>query len=357
MQGPIAAAFRRTLKHAAIHGGLEALALAARAGINRKAAGRGIIFTLHHVRPREDKDFDPAAHLAITPDFLDTAIATVKQAGYRPIRLSDLRDRLEAPADDRPVAVFTLDDGYRDNDVHARPVFERHQVPFTVFVTGGFVDRTHTIWWKTAEALLSRIDALRFDFGDGVEVMPVRSTMEKNAAYDRLSRAFEREPQDTITARLDAVAQQNGISPADIVAREVMDEAELRRLAATPLASLGAHTISHPNLARLDAARMRREIAESIDRVAAITGEKPDTFAYPYGTPAAVGRREFDAARDAGLKLAVTTQPDVLRCESMDNPYSLKRISLNGYYQKRRYVEALVSGLPFALRRAAPHGA
>jgi Predicted xylanase/chitin deacetylase len=352
MQGPKAAALRRTLKQAAIRGGLETLSLAARAGLSRRAAGRGVIFTLHHVRPREDKTFDPAAHLTVTPDFLDAAIAAVKRAGYRTVALSDLLRHLERPDDDRPVAAFTLDDGYRDNDVHARPVFERHETPFTVFVTGGFVDRTHTIWWKTAEALIGRLDTFRFDFGEGEVALPVRTLAEKYAAYDRLSRALGLGPQDQIVARLDAAAQAHGISPSAIVAAEVMDEAELRRLAATPFASLGAHTISHPILSRLDERRMREEISASIDRVEAITGTRPATFAYPYGTVAAVGPREYEAARQAGLSLAVTTQPDVLRCDSAASPFSLKRVSLNGYYQKDRYVETLLSGLPFALRRA-----
>ena len=351
MQGPLAVALRRKLKHASIQGGLEALAFAARAGLGRKSAGRGVIFTLHHVRPAEEKAFDPAAHLAVTPEFLDSAITTVKSAGYRPVALADLPAHLASPPDDRPAAIFTLDDGYRDNDIHARPVFERHEVPFTIFVAGGFVDRTHSIWWKTAEALLSRIETFRFDFGNGTIDLPTRSTLEKYAAYDRLYNALACERQDEIVARLDRVAEDNGVSPLGIVDSEVMDESELRRLAATPFASLGAHTISHPSLAHLDEAAMRTEISASIDRVAAITGERPTTFAYPYGSTCAAGPREHEAARQAGLTLAVTTQPDVLRCRNLDTLFDLKRVSLNGYYQQTRYVEALVSGLPFSVRR------
>lgn len=351
MQGPVAVALRRKLKHATIQGGLEAVAAAAKAGLGRKAAGRGVIFTLHHVRPAETKAFDPAAHLSVTPEFLESAITTVKAAGYRPVALADLPAHLAAPPDDRPAAIFTLDDGYRDNDIHARPIFERHEVPFTVFVAGGFVDRTHSIWWKTAEALLSRVETFRFDYGDATIELPTRTTMEKYAAYDRLYNALACRRQDKIVARLDRVAEEHGVSPLGIVDREVMDAGELQRLASTPFASLGAHTISHPNLAQLDETSMRSEISASIERVEAITGARPVTFAYPYGSRCAVGPRECEAARQAGLKLAVTTQPDVLRCRNLDTLFNLKRVSLNGYYQQTRYVEALVSGLPFALRR------
>ena len=351
LQGPRAVAARRWIKHTAITGGLEILSLAARAGLAPGTGRRGGIFTLHHVRPFEGKTFDPAAHLTVTPEFLDAAIVALKASGMVPMALTDLPAHLAKGESAPPAMVFTLDDGYRDNFLHALPVFERHGVPFTVFVTGGFVDRTHSIWWKTAEELIGRLDRFSFAFGNGPTVMPPATLVEKYAAYDRLYRSLACADQHGIIERLDRYALENGVDPLAIVDREVMDEAELRALTRSPLAQLGGHTISHCNMAHVGEEQLYREIDQSAERVKAIIGSRPAAFAYPYGDACAVGEREFEAVRQSGFEIAVTTMPDILRCGSADSLHRLNRISLNGYYQKPRYVEALASGLPFTARK------
>jgi hypothetical protein len=45
----------------------------------------------------------------------------------------------------------------------------------------------------------------------------------------------------------------------------------------------------------------------------------------------------------------VTTQPGVLGPWSVERPTAIARVSLNGLYQKKRYVKALISGIPFRL--------
>lgn len=351
MQGPSQVAARRMIKRAAIQSGLEAVSLLAKSGLMASARGLGAIFTLHHVRPRKEKSFDPVAHLTITPEFLDESIIQLKADGHVPVALEDLPDYLARTDRPGPAMVFTLDDGYRDNNLHARPVFEKHGVPYTIFVSGGFIDRTHSIWWETAEELIRRLDIFAFDCGDGAgEVrLPTRTLLEKYAAFDRLHKALACAEQEEIVARLDDQARQAGIDPIGIVDREVMNEDELRALAATPLANLGAHTIGHVNLAHLDEESMRMEIARSAERVAEITGKTPATFAYPYGDRCAADLREYQAANALDFSLAVTTNPGVLTAQSLDNRHALPRISLNGYYQKSRYVGALASGIPFAL--------
>ena len=84
---------------------------------------------------------------------------------------------------------------------------------------------------------------------------------------------------------------------------EMLTEDDIRALAGAGW-EIGAHTVSHADLARLDYAGCRAEIADSRDRLAEITGQPVLTFAYPFGRygPAAVA-----AARDVGMRAALTT--------------------------------------------------
>jgi peptidoglycan/xylan/chitin deacetylase (PgdA/CDA1 family) len=334
------------IKRAAITAGLEAAPLLS--PLLKSARGSGAIFTLHHVRPRPKTAFQPNEHLDITPEFLETAIVTLKQAGYQFIRLDEITARL---ADDGqpPFACFTLDDGYRDNAEFAAPIFSRHQVPFTIFLTKGYIDVTHSMWWETLAAVLDKLDRLAFDFGNGVETAPAATAAEKLAAFNRVADFVNATDEASAVARLDAVARTAGIDPLAMIADLTMREDELQTLAQNPLVSYGAHTISHRGLVRLPAEESEREIAESIARVADITGRAPKTFAYPYGDGRSVSPRERGILKSLGMEVAVTTRPGTVDASHRTDATAVPRISLNGQYQKARYVRALASGVPFKL--------
>jgi len=340
-------AAKRAVKRLLIQAGLEAAALPGAGRLFPSAAGRGVIFTLHHVRPARDNEFEPNAHLSITPEFLEEAIVAARQCGLVPVHLEDLPRLLADSSDTRKFLCFTLDDGYRDNEKFAAPVFRKHGVPYTIFIAPGFVERTRTIWWETAEELTRAVSSFQFDFGRGVENVRSSSRLEKFVAFERFINFVQSADEDEAVARLDLAAKLVGIDPESIVDREVMPAAELQNLVADPLARLGAHTITHPNLARVTEKRLRQELEDSAAQVVDYSGHRPKVFAYPYGSRTAVGSREAKAVMETGFTLAVTTQPGVLRSGSLERPAELARLSLNGGYQKSRYVKALASGLPF----------
>jgi peptidoglycan/xylan/chitin deacetylase (PgdA/CDA1 family) len=338
--------FKRLGKRLAIGAGLEFSWLLASAGLMREARGRGVVFTLHHVRPHVAEAFEPNAHLEITPRFLDVALRRLRREGYRFVPLGEVAALLAEPEGAKPFAAFTLDDGYNNNLEHALPVFERHQAPFTVFVAKGFAEGSHSIWWETLAILLRQVPEIHFDFGRGMERLALDSPQLQWHAFDRFAAYIHRSDEARAVAAIDLLARENGIEPTDIVRELVMGPGELQWLAAHPLATLGAHTLSHRALARLPEAEARIEMQASADYLEAVTGIRPETIAYPYGTPEAATAREARIARNLGFTLAVTTQPGLAAAKLTGY---LPRISLNGFYQKRRYVSALASGIPLKL--------
>ncbi|GEO84157.1 MULTISPECIES: polysaccharide deacetylase family protein [Alphaproteobacteria] len=337
------------LRRAVISGGLEASQLLNQLGAMRKARGRGVIFTLHHVRPYRSLPVNVNAHLEITPEFLDTAIRRLKAEGYQFAALDDVPRLLAAPPDQPPFAVFTLDDGNRDNAEHALPVFEHHNVPFTVFVTKGFSERSHTIWWETAEALLNATDRFTIESDAGMKNHTIKTIHAKLAVSDLINNGICGPREPLAIARLDAAARRVGVDPQAIVAALVMTADELKTLARHPLANLGAHTISHRGLDFLDDAEALNELVGGADYVESLTGRRPTCLAYPYGDARSASKRIAALAAKAGFTLAVTTHAGTLDAGALAEPLLLPRVSLNGYYQKSRYVAALASGIPFRL--------
>ena len=86
---------------------------------------------------------------------------------------------------------------------------------------------------------------------------------------------------------------------------------ELKPFAGDPLVGIGAHTISHCNLAKQTVETPSgdgREPRADRERSAAPVLH----LAYPYGDRVAAGAREFTLARAAGFKTAVTTRPGMI---------------------------------------------
>lgn len=339
------------LKQAAIRGGLEAISRLRLDRLFPGAGGRGLIFTLHHVRPKDNPSFQPNNHLEVTPDYLAGVIEEALAAGLTPIALEDLPERLADPKDTRRYVCFTLDDGYRNNARYAAPIFRRYQVPYTIFVTPGFVERTATLWWETAAALLAQVDRLDFDFGAGMECLPCPTNPEKIRLMRRICEVINHGDQDAAIQRLNEASLAAGVDPYGIVDRDLMTEGELRTLITDPLASYGGHTMTHPVLSTVTPGRLAEEIGQSLRIVSGYAGKPVTLFAYPYGTRCAAGEREFAAAAAAGVRLGVTTRPGVILPDALETPTAFRRVSLNGLYQRRHYVRALISGIPFKLKR------
>lgn len=330
--------------------GLEGLSLSGAAPLAAPyMGGLGAILTLHHVRPARSGAFQPNRILEITPDFLDALLGRLARRGIEFVTLAEARARLAAGRSERRFVCLTFDDGYRDNVAYAQPILTRHGAPWTLFVATRFADHTGEMWWLALERVIASSDQISFDLGQGVELYDCRTAAAKahchHALYWRL-RTLD-EPQ--LRAVVHDLAVRYGVDMRSFARELCMGWDELKRLAADPLVTIGAHTMSHPRLATLPAAEAETEMRRSREIIGEKLGRTPAAIAYPVGDPSSAGAREFSLARTIGFETAVTTRPGVIT-PGID-PLALPRISLNGLYQKPRYVEALLSGLPFALTR------
>ncbi len=315
-------------------------------------SGNGVIFMLHHVRPAQPSGFSPNGILQVTPAFLESVILQVKAAGFDCIALEDVPKRLKSPVPTRPFAVFTLDDGYRDNRDHAYPVFKRHNVPFTIYVSSDYADGNGDLWWLNLEAALRGLRRVQLDMRGELRSFALTDDAERTAAFDEIYWWLRALPEPDARAVVLDLSRKAGLDPKAPCRDLVMTWDELRELAADPLVTIGAHTTRHFALSKLDAQQARSEIADSVARVSAELGKPCRHFSYPYGCEGSAGEREFKMAHELGLATAVTTRKGLVHTRHQDTLTALPRLSLNGDFQDLRYVKVLLSGVPFALLKA-----
>ena len=312
------------------------------------ARGRGVIFTLHQVEPARSRGFDPNGILRVTPEFLNSVLCQVREAGFETISIDRAAERIAGhDPSDAPFACFTFDDGYRDNLVNAYPILKRHNVPFTVYVATDLADGCGELWWLVLEEVVRRSPTVIVQMSGSVRRFDCGTDARRQAAFDAIYWWLRGLPEDRMRQVVRELAAGANVDIAALCKRLIMTWDELRGLASDPLVTIGAHSRRHYALAKLGAEEARAEIVDSVARIEAELGRRCRHFSFPYGDETSAAPREFALAAELGLKTAVTTRKGLIRGCGHDVMTGLPRVSLNGEYQHRRYVEVLLTGTPF----------
>jgi peptidoglycan/xylan/chitin deacetylase (PgdA/CDA1 family) len=339
------------LKHTIIRGGLESLYFSgAHIALRPFVGGVGAILTLHHVRPPRPDRFQPNRLLEVSPGFLTRVIKALRRSDLDLVSLDEMHRRMVEGDFSRRFACLTFDDGYRDTLQWAYPILKEAGVPFAIYIPTSFPDRLGELWWLVLEAVIARNDRIGLVIGGRDRKFDCRTVAEKRALFDELywwlrSRPMEAELREAVRN----LAAFYHVDIAAFCSELCMSWRELAELATDPLVTIGAHTVTHPTLAKLTKDNARSEMDLSRSVIEAALAVRPQHLSYPFGDRTSAGAREFEIAAELGFKTAVTTRPGVLFPEHARRLMALPRISLNGDYQRIRYVRVLLSGAATAM--------
>jgi peptidoglycan/xylan/chitin deacetylase (PgdA/CDA1 family) len=202
-------------------------------------------------------------------------------ANYTVLPLGDVVDRLR---EGRPLPVntvsITFDDGYADN-LEAARTLHRYGVSATFFIAAGCLVGGDPFWPAEIRALIAAVTetVLTLDVGGNTVDIPVHDAGARQAAVRRLTKVFKANPipvRESLRLQLRRAAGGARMAECMLTWDQL---AEMQRLGMT----IGAHTLTHPNLpsAGLDAAT--REIVGSKERLERELGQPVTLFSYPNG--------------------------------------------------------------------------
>jgi peptidoglycan/xylan/chitin deacetylase (PgdA/CDA1 family) len=339
------------LRPAIIRGGLESLYFTgAHYFLKPLLGGVGAILTLHHVRPARTGRFQPNRPLEVAPRFFTRVVRYLRRSKLDIISLDEMHRRLVEGDFSRRFVCLTFDDGYRDTLQVAYPILKKEGVPFAVYVATSFPDRLGELWWLALEAVIARNNSIGLTIDGRNRTFECRTVADKRALYEELYWWLRARP--TETEMRDAVRNLADCYGVDVAAygKELcMSWEELAELAVDPLVTIAAHTVNHPVLARLPEKTVRSEMDLSRSVIEAALAKRPEHLAFPMGDRTSAGAREFKIATELGFKTAVTSRPGLLFPEHRERLTALPRISLDGEYQRLRYVRVLLSGSATAM--------
>ena len=309
----------RVAKRILHHSGLLGLARLAR------SHARGVVLRYHALTDTSAPVVYAAPDICMPVEAFRLQMAFVKRA-YTVVPLDALVDAVvrggKLPA--RALAI-TFDDGYADNHRLGLPVLRALGLPATIYVATGAVADAAPFWVSAVRAIaLGASDVVPMPEGAPCRV----EEGGRESAAKALTRALVPLAAETRAAWLVQSARTTGVDLVGTLAGTMLDWAQIRELAGAGW-TIGAHTVTHSNVALVEPARAEREIAESRDALAAAIGAGVSHFCYPnsggqhtYFSPAVTA-----VLQRLGFRSATTSRPGALKPGT--DPFLLPRLGVS----------------------------
>ena len=193
--------------------------------------------------------------------------------------------------------IVTFDDGYVDNFTEALPILERLGIQALFFISTANINTDTEFWW------------------DNLQRMYLSDEKNNKALlYRKLHKILKPLPANIRDAKVNELLACNNI----VMARgrehyRTMNEDEIRRLARSSSACIGAHTHNHVMLSALSPNDQREEMSKSKKILEKITGKDVPYFAFPFGGFDDFTAESIHLAKDNQFLLAFANTPGLIK--------------------------------------------
>jgi peptidoglycan/xylan/chitin deacetylase (PgdA/CDA1 family) len=241
-------------------------------------------------------------------------------------------------SDQRFNICLTFDDGFANNYKYVLPLIEKYQMPATFFVTA-IRAAGYDILWNDFLGIISKY---------GPEQMTYkRKLYRKNrgnkyicvtdgiSLVDKLRNAGFTEKAEMMRLLYPLVPFK--INPADVDYWLQMTPREIRKLAASPYVTIGAHGYYHNDLARIKISDTAEELILSKQYLENVIRRKIKSFAFPYGS---YNPDVVEAAKGAGYKQLLAM--DFKFPGDNNDPALLERFTVNPFISTHNQMYAII---------------
>jgi peptidoglycan/xylan/chitin deacetylase (PgdA/CDA1 family) len=211
--------------------------------------------------------------------------------------------------------LLTCDDALRNTVTEMVPILQEFGLSCLFFATGASADEMPSVLWYE-ELYLMLLDAdepVALSLPEAsVDIGPIAPS-EKHSCWWNLVERLSQFNGQSRRRFLDQIREQLRLAKnwkeqffqdPTLAARFLtLDRAGLRQLAAAGM-SIGAHSLSHPILARASEELAWQEISESRNVLEKTLGQTVWAFGYPFGNAATVTGRDLRLAEQAGFRCA-----------------------------------------------------
>lgn len=232
--------------------------------------------------------------------------------------VNHIRDR--EPMSGKSV-VITFDDGYRNNFTHAYPVLKRYSIPATINLVTAHIGTGNLFWWDKIKYVLWNTKLKKIDLGEFGEHR-LQSINDRVRLASNINQKLKIKPEKEKNLIIKKTIHVSGVHiPANLGKELILSWDDIMEMNNNDI-TFGAHSLTHPNLAKLPTEQARHEITCSKRSIEERIGREVTVFCYPNGD---FNTEIIKLVNDAGFYCAFTTTPRIV--DSKTSFYELGRIS------------------------------
>lgn len=263
--------------------------------------------------------------ICVTPAAFEQHVAYLTSE-YRVLPLPEavryLREGKTLPVN---AVAITFDDGYADN-LAAAGVLARHGVTATFYVTTSCLADESPFWPSEIRHLVMRIEApvIRLKSTGANVVIPCATDAERRLSIRTLAGIFKA---NTIPVREALREELRAAAGGRAAVSPMLTWDQVREMHGMGM-TIGAHTMTHPNLPNAGQAAAWLEISGSKGRLERELGVPATMFSYPNGGAECYRTDEIEEmVRRAGFEAATTSWNGFATPRS--NVYALERVQVS----------------------------
>ena len=223
--------------------------------------------------------------------------------------------------------LLTFDDGYSDNCTEALPRLEAHGLQAIFYVTTSLLDSDRESWWDELERLIYT-PACPFQLGIELKgrkrTLSVNTDPDRETVYASLHHIIKYLPHADRENVLQSLRSASGLPDQGRSTHRFMSRHQVRTMAQSKAAVLGAHTHSHVPLNILSPDEQRSELLRSREILQEIAQTPILHCSYPYGLKKDYDRNSVSLCREMGFEMACANFYG--QVHRWTNPFELPRI-------------------------------
>jgi peptidoglycan/xylan/chitin deacetylase (PgdA/CDA1 family) len=277
---------------------------------------------------KNKKEFSQELYQNVSNDVKDfeKQILFLKNNGHSFIHFADL-EKPETKKLIKPTVIF-FDDGFKDVLVNASPILKKYNIPATIFITTGLVEREFLLWTIQLREFLSK---------KGYKTEYIEKEISKFKKLGMRGR----------NSKLKVLYSQNNFTPQPQNLDIFLTWSEIIELSKNNF-EIGSHGTIHEKLVELPDDILEGNLVNSKNKLEEICKQTISAFSYPYGR---CDESVIAKVKSVGYKFAVS---GLSGSESLDNLperlFALRRIEPKpeesfALFAVRVYMSGLIRGL------------